>query len=139
MAHSIRVALLNRSYGEEIARLRLAQTLLERALESAKRNCLGPATINGADQLRSRIIKNRTEAEHDNNTIFFEAVPPESSLKPIAKANMVKVRTVTSEPNISHLLSPAPIPLAGYSRCPTMCPPPWRRRSSRACCPLPRP
>jgi hypothetical protein len=78
-------------FGEEITRLRLAQTLLERALESANRYRMGPAIINKADQLKSRIIKNRTEAEKDNNTIYLESVPPESSLKPIAKANMVKV------------------------------------------------
>jgi hypothetical protein len=99
VTHSTRVASPNRSFGEEVARLRLAQTLVDCALESGKRYCLGLATINKAYQLKSRIIEDRTKAERDNNTIFFEPVPPESFLKPIAHDNMVTVRTVTSRPH----------------------------------------
>lgn len=42
-------------------------------------------------QLKAKIVKNRTTAEKDNSTIYLESVPPESSLKPIGKACMVKI------------------------------------------------
>lgn len=84
-------------YGEEVTRLRMAQTYIEVVLETAARQRMGPAIIGKAELLKAKIVKNKAVAEKDNSTIYLETVPTEASLKPVNKTCMVKV--VEPEPS----------------------------------------
>ncbi|KAI8873697.1 BRO1-domain-containing protein [Ramicandelaber brevisporus] len=91
-------------YGEEVARLRLAFSITERALSLAKQAqsespdkgdygtnvTVSEAVINDLKSLHNHIATNLVRAEKDNDIIYLIPVPEEGTLTAIAKADMVK-------------------------------------------------
>ncbi|KAI9489347.1 ALIX V-shaped domain binding to HIV-domain-containing protein [Zychaea mexicana] len=82
-------------YGEEVARLQIASSLVKRAFDLLKSFFSGSPSISSAvvSDLRSlqQIIQtNLARAEKDNDVIYLEAVPSPSALPAIQKSEMVK-------------------------------------------------
>ncbi|KAF9973737.1 pH-response regulator protein palA/rim20 [Actinomortierella ambigua] len=75
-------------YGEEIARLQIAEQLVNQGLE-LQRN-LKDSVVNDLKSLQMAIQKNLSRAEKDNDIIYLEAIPPAASLPVIAKADVSK-------------------------------------------------
>ncbi|KAF8984474.1 pH-response regulator protein palA/rim20 [Entomortierella lignicola] len=81
-------------YGEEIARLHVAERLVSSGLD-LQRN-LKETVVNDLRSLQTAIHRNLTRAENDNDIIYLEPIPAETSLTPIVKADMCKA-TVAQE------------------------------------------
>ncbi|KAI8378008.1 BRO1-like domain-containing protein [Radiomyces spectabilis] len=82
-------------YGEEIARLQLAQTYTRRAFDLVKSFFNGTpnvstAVMNDLRSLQQIIQTNLARAIKDNDIIYLEVIPSASSLSPIPKSGMVK-------------------------------------------------
>lgn len=82
-------------YGEEVARLRIANSLVKRAFDMVKSFFSGTPVVSNTviSDLRSlqQIIQtNLARAEKDNDVIYLETLPSESALPPIQKSEMVK-------------------------------------------------
>lgn len=82
-------------YGEEVARLRIANSLVKRAFDMIKSFFSGTPMVSNTvvSDLRSlqQIIQtNLARAEKDNDVIYLETLPSESALPPIQKSEMVK-------------------------------------------------
>ncbi|KAF9426909.1 pH-response regulator protein palA/rim20, partial [Podila epigama] len=88
-------------YGEEIARLQIAERLVNSGLE-LQRN-LKEAVVNDLRSLQTAIHRNLSRAEKDNDIIYLEPIPAETTLEDIGKAEMCKATIV---PEISN-----PVPL----------------------------
>ncbi|KAF9171702.1 pH-response regulator protein palA/rim20 [Mortierella sp. AD010] len=88
-------------YGEEIARLKVAERLVGSGLD-LQRN-LRETVVNDLRSLQTAIHRNLSRAEKDNDIIYLEPIPPETSLTPIVKADMSKATVI---PEISN-----PVPL----------------------------
>ncbi|KAF9356394.1 pH-response regulator protein palA/rim20 [Mortierella sp. AD094] len=88
-------------YGEEIARLKVAERLVSSGLD-LQRN-LRETVVNDLRSLQTAIHRNLSRAEKDNDIIYLEPIPPETSLTPIVKADMSKATVI---PEISN-----PVPL----------------------------
>ncbi|KAI8881313.1 hypothetical protein K501DRAFT_189254 [Backusella circina FSU 941] len=76
-------------YGEEVARLQLAQEDVKRGFELVKKQ-VAPAVVNDLKSLQQIIGTNLARAEKDNDVIYLERVPLASALQPINKTVMVK-------------------------------------------------
>lgn len=79
-------------YGEEVARLRLASSLVRRAFDMLKgsRVSISQAVVSDLRSLQQIIQSNLARAEKDNDVIYLEPVPSASALPPIQKSEMVK-------------------------------------------------
>lgn len=82
-------------YGEEVARLQLASSLVKSASDKLKTFFSGApavsnAVINDLRSLQQIIQTNLARAEKDNDVIYLEPVPSPTSLPPIPKSEMVK-------------------------------------------------
>lgn len=77
-------------YGEEIARLLRATGMLKQAIDAATASKLGPSLINGAAALRRTVDAAKAAAEKDNNTVYMEQIPADSSLSPVPPVAMAK-------------------------------------------------
>ncbi len=79
------------AYGEQVARLHSAVELCYRAVQCAEKEKLGCSS--GCTMLNTRYETLRhqlAEAEHANNTTYFEAVPPASTLAKIEPKLLVQ-------------------------------------------------
>ncbi|KAI7827435.1 BRO1-like domain-containing protein [Gamsiella multidivaricata] len=88
-------------YGEEIARLQIAERLVNSGLD-LQRN-LKETVISDLRSLQTAIHRNLSRAEKDNDIIYLEPIPAEASLGAIGKADMSKATII---PEISN-----PVPL----------------------------
>ncbi|KAF9569935.1 pH-response regulator protein palA/rim20 [Mortierella alpina] len=88
-------------YGEEIARLQIAERLVNSGLD-LQRN-LKETVVNDLRSLQTAIHRNLSRAEKDNDIIYLEPIPPEASLAAIGRADMSKPTVI---PEISN-----PVPL----------------------------
>jgi programmed cell death 6-interacting protein len=79
-----------RGYGEEIARLSVAEQHLVQCLNIATKYKLSPAFADGANAFLKTVTASKATAEHDNRTVYMDAVPPTQSLTEIAGLLMVK-------------------------------------------------
>ena len=74
-------------YGEEIARLHLAESHVKKAMEYHKQ--LGAAVLNDLKGLQAVLASHLARAEKDNNIIYLEIVPKVENLSAIGRAEMV--------------------------------------------------
>ncbi|KAJ2964193.1 hypothetical protein NQZ79_g843 [Umbelopsis isabellina] len=82
-------------YGEEIARLQLADTYVKKGLDVSgsflsRGSSVGEMVINDLKSLQQIIQSNLARAQRDNDVIYLEPVPSSSALPEIAKSGMVK-------------------------------------------------
>ncbi|KAB5591907.1 PH-response regulator protein PalA/RIM20 [Ceratobasidium theobromae] len=82
--------LLSHKYGVELGRLKLAQNEVRQGLDHSKG--VARAVIDDIKVIRRNFIPRHStdEARKDNDLIYHQTVPPESTLSPIAGANMVQ-------------------------------------------------
>lgn len=86
------VAVAASRHGEEIARLRIANTICETASREAKYHL--PSVSSDLESL-SKIIKDSLRrSERDNDLIYLQEVPNESDLPPIVAASMVEPKPI---------------------------------------------
>ncbi|KAF9114815.1 pH-response regulator protein palA/rim20 [Mortierella sp. AM989] len=88
-------------YGEEIARLKVAERLVSSGLD-LQRN-LRETVVSDLRSLQTAIHRNLSRAEKDNDIIYLEPIPAETALTPIGKADMSKATVI---PEIAN-----PVPL----------------------------
>ncbi|BFZ56155.1 Rhophilin-2 [Savitreella phatthalungensis] len=77
-----------RSFGEEVARLQLAQDAASKSLSHAK--AAGANIMKPVDALAKHITESLTRAEKDNNLIYLAAVPETGPLTAVPAISMVK-------------------------------------------------
>jgi programmed cell death 6-interacting protein len=77
-------------YGEEVARYIRAEQLVRQAMEVCRKFNLQSTLQAGADALLQAITANRTQALHDLNTVYMEAVTPDHGLVDVPPVAMVK-------------------------------------------------
>lgn len=75
-------------YGEEIGRLKDAQTACNMALANSK--YVSSSVLKDVQELSQRIKSDLAGAEKDNDLIYLQTVPSSASLPPIVSAVMVK-------------------------------------------------
>ncbi|RIB01840.1 BRO1-like domain-containing protein [Gigaspora rosea] len=73
-------------YGEEIARLRVAEGYVNRAFEQRKH--LREAVIKDLESLHTVVTSNLSRAVKDNDIIYLNTIPSASSLTPIGRASL---------------------------------------------------
>lgn len=88
-------------YGDEIARLRLAEAAVKRALDIAKAGGVSASVAADLKSLSGILAANLQRAVRDNDLVYVSPIPPESQLSKIQPAPMVK-QTLPSE--IEHSL-----------------------------------
>lgn len=77
-------------YGEEVARLIRASSMLEKTVEFAATNKLGVSLTNGAAALQRTVDSAKAAAEEDNRKVYMESVPSDSSLAAVSPVAMAK-------------------------------------------------
>ena len=77
-------------YGEEIARLIRAETILNQALQHAGKGRLAPSLLVGANAILAEVRKAKAIAENDNRAIYMESIPADSTLAAVGVISMVK-------------------------------------------------
>lgn len=95
--------LANGKYGEEIAYLNEATTLLNRCRETKR--LLDTATCQDLDALAGQVVRSLERAIKDNSVIYHEQVPSASSLSEIGQA-LVARPTAFNEPRIEEFGRP---------------------------------
>ncbi|CAE6379605.1 unnamed protein product [Rhizoctonia solani] len=75
-------------YGVELGRLRLAQNEVKQGLERSSKG-VAKAVIDDVKSLAKALDTNFSRAQKDNDLIYHQNVPPESTLESIAGVNMV--------------------------------------------------
>ncbi|CAE6500532.1 unnamed protein product [Rhizoctonia solani] len=80
--------LLSRKYGIELGRLRLAQNEVKQGLERSSRG-VAKAVVDDVKSLYKALETNFSRAQQDNDLIYHQNVPPDSTLEPIVGVNMV--------------------------------------------------
>ncbi|GJJ71973.1 programmed cell death 6-interacting protein [Entomortierella parvispora] len=88
-------------YGEEIARLQVAERLVNSGLDLQR--ILKETVVSDLRSLQTAIHRNLSRAEKDNDIIYLEPIPAEASLVAIGRADMSKATVI---PEISN-----PVPL----------------------------
>ena len=87
-------AISNGRYGEEIARLKLAQSDNNFAIQQLKTQkkllLVNQAFIEQIHNLQQSIERDLVRAEKDNDVVYLETVPEQSQLAPILRSDMVK-------------------------------------------------
>ncbi|CAG8593435.1 9056_t:CDS:10, partial [Scutellospora calospora] len=73
-------------YGEEIARLRVAEGYVNRAFDQRKN--LREAVIKDLESLHTVVTSNLSRAVKDNDIIYLHTIPSASSLAPIGQASL---------------------------------------------------
>jgi len=99
-------------YGDEIGRLKLAESHVKKALDSPKK---GTSEALQADlkSLQGVITSNMSRAIKDNDLIYLEPVTPASNLAPILAASMVDAKIPLEVSNPIPFLRDSPIPAYG--------------------------
>lgn len=87
-------------YGEEIARLQLAESYVKKGLDMSgsflsRGSGVSEMVINDLKSLQQIIQSNLARAQRDNDVIYLEPVPSSSALPPINKSGMVKPMPTT--------------------------------------------
>ncbi|CAO3682458.1 unnamed protein product [Umbelopsis vinacea] len=87
-------------YGEEIARLQLADSYVKKGLDMSgsflsRGSGVSEMVINDLKSLQQIIQSNLARAQRDNDVIYLEPVPSSSALPPINKSGMVKPMPTT--------------------------------------------
>ncbi|CAE6510041.1 unnamed protein product [Rhizoctonia solani] len=80
--------LLSRRYGVELGRLRLAQNEVKQGLERSSKG-VNKAVVDDVKSLFKALETNFSRAQQDNDLIYHQNIPPESTLEPIVGVNMV--------------------------------------------------
>ncbi|TPX32747.1 hypothetical protein SmJEL517_g04211 [Synchytrium microbalum] len=91
-------ALAAGKYGEEIARLQIAEGHVKKAMEYQKQ--MAPAVLNDLKGLAAVLQSNLQRAEKDNNIIYLDIIPKTDALAAIARAEMV---APTSPPDLGSM------------------------------------
>ncbi|WVQ79570.1 pH-response regulator protein palA/RIM20 [Cryptococcus sp. DSM 104549] len=81
-------------YGEEIARLRVAEGLAKKGLDAAKRG-VADAVVTDLKQLQGAVKSSLERAVRDNDLVYVSPIPPANQLAPIPGLGMVKIATPT--------------------------------------------
>ncbi|WWC90377.1 pH-response regulator protein palA/RIM20 [Kwoniella dendrophila CBS 6074] len=77
-------------YGEEIARLRVAEGLTKKGLDAGKKG-VADSVISDLKNLQSAIKSSLERAVRDNDLVYVSPIPPANQLAPINGVGMVKV------------------------------------------------
>ncbi|KIP08198.1 hypothetical protein PHLGIDRAFT_104576 [Phlebiopsis gigantea 11061_1 CR5-6] len=77
-------------YGEEVARLTLANMVVKSGYEIARRNAVAPAVLQDIKSLLDTVQQTLTTAERDNDLIYHQVVPSASTLLAISEVSMVQ-------------------------------------------------
>eukprot|EP00602_Paraphysomonas_sp_CaronLab_P000755 CAMPEP_0185027374 /NCGR_PEP_ID=MMETSP1103-20130426/12346_1 /TAXON_ID=36769 /ORGANISM="Paraphysomonas bandaiensis, Strain Caron Lab Isolate" /LENGTH=1041 /DNA_ID=CAMNT_0027561333 /DNA_START=105 /DNA_END=3227 /DNA_ORIENTATION=+ len=77
-------------YGEEITRLRRAESIVHQAVQVGTQKKLGRQVLSMAESVLATIQRARVSAEKDNSTVYHDTIPDLSSLSPIVPVPMVK-------------------------------------------------
>lgn len=81
-------------YGEEIARLRVAEGLAKKGLEAGRKG-VNESVVNDLKLLAAAVKSALDRAVRDNDLVYVDPVPPASQLAPIVGVAMVKLQTPT--------------------------------------------
>ncbi|BEI84836.1 hypothetical protein CcaverHIS002_0502370 [Cutaneotrichosporon cavernicola] len=86
-------------YGQEIARLRVAEGLAKKGLDAGRKG-VSEAVVSDLRSLSSAVKSSLDRAVRDNDLVYIDPVPPASQLAQLAGVGMVKLNTPTeiSEP-----------------------------------------
>jgi programmed cell death 6-interacting protein len=79
-------------HGEEVARLMDAVACVNEGLKEGRGGYLNKAVLDDLSGLKRRVEEDLARSEHDNDVIYFQAVPPKSELKILDRANMAVAR-----------------------------------------------
>jgi len=85
-----------KGYGEEIARLQLSASWVDRAIQTAKSGKLPESMLSSVQHLRQVIERTLAEAIENNNKIYLEVIPAASFPSP-PKASLAKPLKPSSE------------------------------------------
>ncbi|GLE01354.1 hypothetical protein PINS_up010184 [Pythium insidiosum] len=98
-AKAVKEAALARGigYGEEIARLQVADTECNEAIKVATQNKLPPSLGQSIKSLQRVIQEQLQTARKDNASVYLENVPKWSDIPPVGKASMVKPLVLSAE------------------------------------------
>lgn len=99
-------------YGDELGRLKLAETLVKKALDSSKRG-VSEAITSDLKSLQQIIVTNIARGTRDNDLIYLEPVTNATNLAPISAAAMVKAVTPVEVSDPIPLLRESPTPALG--------------------------
>ncbi|PWN46889.1 BRO1-domain-containing protein [Violaceomyces palustris] len=99
-------------YGDELGRLKLAESSIKKALDSSKRG-VSDAIVEDLRSLQQIISTNLQRGTRDNDLIYLEPVTPASNLPNIAPAAMVKPVLPAEVENPIPLLREGPSPALG--------------------------
>lgn len=81
-------------YGEEIGRLRVAETLAKKGLDAGRKG-VSDNVMSDLKQLQGVVKSTLESADRDNLMIYCQAVPTPAQLPPINGVGMVKLQTPT--------------------------------------------
>ncbi|ORY32117.1 BRO1-like domain-domain-containing protein [Naematelia encephala] len=81
-------------YGEEIARLKVADAAAKKGLDAGKRG-VADSVISDLKNLQAAVKTALDRAIRDNDLVYVSPVPPANQLAPIVGAGMVKLATPT--------------------------------------------
>ncbi|ODN73147.1 pH-response regulator protein palA/RIM20 [Cryptococcus amylolentus CBS 6039] len=81
-------------YGEEIARLRVAESLAKKGLDATKRGVTESVTTD-LKQLQATVKSSLERAVRDNDLVYVSPIPPANQLAPVNGVGMVKVNIPT--------------------------------------------
>ncbi|WRT68722.1 pH-response regulator protein palA/RIM20 [Kwoniella shivajii] len=77
-------------YGEEIARLRVAEGLAKKGLDVGKKG-VADSVISDLKNLQAAVKSSLERAVRDNDLVYVTPIPPANQLTPIVGAGMIKV------------------------------------------------
>ncbi|KAJ3395773.1 pH-response regulator protein palA/rim20 [Lobulomyces angularis] len=93
-------------FGESVCRLQLADSLLKKSMEYWIFKLVDVSTQNKIKEFQSLLTETLNQVTNDNNGIYFEVVPPESTLTPIPGVAMIKPTPLPVLSSLSHKIGP---------------------------------
>ncbi|KAK6911000.1 pH-response regulator protein palA/RIM20 [Kwoniella mangroviensis CBS 8507] len=81
-------------YGEEIARLRVAEGLAKKGLEAGKKG-VADSVLSDLKNLQSAVKSSLERAVRDNDLVYVCPIPPANQLPPISGVGMIKISIPT--------------------------------------------
>ncbi len=99
-------------YGEEIARLKLAEACIKKAQDKDLQKTASPVVLGDLRTLQGFVAQKLQKAEKDNNLIYVQTVPSSDALEPISAAIMSKPSDIPKVDNDGKPLFTRLVPFA---------------------------
>jgi len=96
-----------KGYGEAIARLQLAEQQLRAASAVAQQYKLSAGVAAAAEELMQSVAAKKASAVKDNDTLYFQVVPPEAALTVLQPVAMAKSIPLPQDPAAAAGAGPA--------------------------------